>query len=264
MLSRWLAGWHSGWRQRREQQALQRHAIPPALWQATLAGLPFLQRWPAPDLAELQRLASLFLAEKEFSGAGGIEVTDSMAVCIAAQACLPVLRLGLAPYRGFVGIVVHPDAVVASRQEVGEDGLLHTWDEVLAGEAVQGGPLMLSWADVAAAGSTAADAYNVVIHEFAHVLDMADGVADGVPLLPDQRARQHWGGVLQLEYERFCRAVDSGDATALDPYGAEAPAEFFAVASEAFFVSPQAMRAEHPWLYPLLRGYYQQDPAALG
>lgn len=259
MLSRWVAAW----RQRRDQQALQRHAIPDSLWQATLAGLPFLQRWPAPDQAELRRLCSLFLAEKEFSGAGGIEVSDAMAVCIAAQACLPVLRLGLAPYRGFVGIVLHPDAVVAPRSEVGEDGLLHEYDEVLAGEAMQGGPLMLSWADVAAAGETAASAYNVVIHEFAHVLDMEDGVADGVPLLPDQKARRHWGGVLQLEYERFCRAVDSGDTTALDPYGAEAPAEFFAVASEAFFVTPRAMQAEHPWLYPLLRDFYRQDPAAL-
>jgi Mlc titration factor MtfA (ptsG expression regulator) len=252
-----------GWWQRRRAAQEQQRQIPEALWQATLAQLPFLARWPQQDLATLRTLARQFLDEKEFSGAGGLEVTDEMALAIAVQACLPVLRLGLAPYRGFVGIVLHPGAVVVRRAFVDETGIAHEYDEELAGEAMHGGPLMLSWPDVRDAGATAEDAYNLVVHEFAHVIDMLDGVADGVPPLPGERQRRHWDGVLQLEYERFCRAVDSGDATVLDPYGATAPAEFFAVAVEAFFVSPLGLREEHPWLYPLLVEFFRQDTAAL-
>ena len=143
--------------------------------------LPFLAERSASDLKQLRRLATLFLNEKEFTGIGGLIVTDEMAVSIAAQACLPVLRFGLAPYRGFVGIVVHADEVVARRSTTDDDGIVHEYDEVLTGEAMEGGPVMLSWRDVSQAGSTAEWGYNVVIHEFAHVLDMGDGAADGVP-----------------------------------------------------------------------------------
>ena len=157
-----------------------------------MASLPFLARWGADDLAALRRLTSLFLDEKEFSGAGGLEVTDAMAVRIAVQACLPVLRLGLQPYRGFVGIVVHPDEVVAAREVMDDDGVVHNYDEVLSGEAMEGGPLMLSWTDVHHAGESADWAYNVVIHEFAHVIDMGDGEPDGVPPLASMELRQRW------------------------------------------------------------------------
>lgn len=252
------------WRRRREARALQRRAIPDALWELTLARLPFLARRAPRDLAELRRLCSLFLDQKEFAGAHGLAVDDAMAVCIAAQACLPVLRFGLEPYRGFVGIVVHPDEAVARREILDDDGVVHTYDEVLSGEAMEGGPVMLSWPDVHDAGASADWAYNVVIHEFAHVLDMNDGEADGVPPLPDAAAREAWMACIDTEFERFCRAVELGQDTLLDPYGAEGVDEFFAVAVEAFFVSAVAMRAAHPTLYALFAGYFAQDPAAAG
>jgi Mlc titration factor MtfA (ptsG expression regulator) len=185
-----------------------------------------------------------------------------MAVAIAAQACLPILQLGLPAYDGFKGIVVHPDVVVARREVMDDDGIVHEYDEELSGEAMEGGPVMLSWRDVADAGDSAAWGYNVVVHEFAHVLDMRDGVADGVPLLPDRAARAAWLAVLEPEWESFCRQVDAGHDTLIDPYGAEAIDEFFAVASELFFVDAPTMRREHPALYALLAGYYRQDPAA--
>ena len=100
-----------------------------------------------------------------------------------------------------------------------------------------------------------------MIHEFAHVLDMGDGEANGMPPLPDSRARQQWARVMEAEFEHFCGQVDAGRDTLLDPYGAEAPEEFFAVASEAFFVAPRELRGERPALYALLAGYYRQDPA---
>jgi Mlc titration factor MtfA (ptsG expression regulator) len=161
-----------------------------------------------------------------------------------------------------VGIVVHPDEVVARREVMDDDGVVHAYDEVLAGEAMEGGPVMLSWRDVADAGETAASGYNVVIHEFAHVLDMGDGAADGVPPLPSAQARRDWLAVLMPAYDRHGEQVVCGYDTLLDPYGAQGPEEFFAVASETFFVNPKELRAEHPDLYGLLARYFRQDPAA--
>ncbi len=252
----------NAWQQARRARVLRTRSIPDALWQLTLLRYGFLADLDAAALGELRELATLFLAEKEFFGAGGLDVDDQMAVAIAAQACLPVLRLGLHWYSGFKGIVVHADAVVAQREIVDEIGVVHQFEEELSGEAMEGGPLMLSWHDVQGSGESADWGYNVVIHEFAHILDMRDGVADGIPPLPDRRAREHWAAVLNAEYQRFCEAVDAEEETVLDPYGAESPDEFFAVASEAFFTVPQAARDAHPQLYELLAGFYRQDPAA--
>jgi hypothetical protein len=252
----------SAWSARREQRAVERRPIPDDLWKRTLVRYPFLRRRAPEDAAALRRLASLFLDRKEFHAAGGLRLGNDIVVAIAAQACLPVLRLGLARYDGFVGIVVHPDQVVAKREVADDDGVVHAYDEVLAGEAMEGGPVMLSWRDVRAAGRGAAAGYNVVIHEFAHVLDMADGVADGVPLLPPDLPAAEWQATLAREYEAFVQRVEAGEDTALDPYGGQSPDEFFAVASESFFVAPQAMKAEHPALYGVFVRFYRQDPAA--
>lgn len=256
MIARW-------WRRRREARTLRTRAVPSALWQSTLLRYPFLAALDDAGRERLQALVSLFLADKEFTAVGGLELSDEIAVSIAAQACLPVLELGLAAYDGFVGIVVHPDEVVAQREHVDEHGILHRYEEVLTGEAMEGGPVMLSWHDVAEAGVTAERGYNVVIHEFVHVLDMADGLAaDGVPVLPGRAARVHWLQVLESAYQRLCRELDAGREPFLDPYGAEAIEEFFPVAAEAFFVAPHALRDEQPALYELFRDYFRQDPAA--
>jgi MtfA peptidase len=257
-----LNRWWSTLRKLRDERTLRRRAIPDTLWQLTLARYPFLARRDAADQAALRDLSTLFLAHKEFTGAQGLEITDEIAVAVAAQACLPVLRLGLDAYAGFVGIVIHPDEVVAKREVMDEDGVVHRYDETLSGEAMEGGPVMLSWRDVEEAGESAEWGYNVVVHEFAHVLDMADGEADGVPVLPDRAAREAWRRVLGEEFHDFCDRVDAGEDTLLDPYGAESVDEFFAVASEVFFVAPDELRLAHPQLYELLAGYYRQDPAA--
>jgi len=246
----------------REERALARRAIPDDLWALTLLRLPFLGRLSDDDLAELRRLCSLFLDRKQFHGVGGLAVTDDMALLIAAQACLPVLRLGLGLYDGFVGIVVHPDEVVAQRSVMDEDGIVHEYEENLTGEAMSGGPLMLAWSDVRDAAEAADWAYNVVIHEFAHVIDMAAGPADGVPPLPDAAARERWIAVIDGAYADFCALVDAGVDTVVDPYGAEAVEEFFAVAVEAFFVAGVPFRRESPAMYALLSAYFRQDPAS--
>jgi Mlc titration factor MtfA (ptsG expression regulator) len=209
-------------------------------------------------VAQLRRLASLFLSRKEFHGVGGFKVTDEVAAAVAAQACLPILHLGLAWYDGFVGIVMHADEVVAQREFTDDDGVVHQYEEALAGEAMDGGPLMLTWTSMEAPEFPADDAiFNVVIHEFAHVIDMRDGFADGVPPLASAAAREQWIAVIDAEWAAFCERVDAGESTLIDPYGAESVEEFFAVAVEALFVAPDALRQEQPALFGLLAGFFK-------
>lgn len=251
----------SAWRRWRDRRTLASRPIPDAMWAEVLARYPFLACLSPEEGRRLRDFSTLFLDRKEFTGAHGLAVTDEMAVTIAAQACLPILNLGLHWYDGFVGIVVHADEVLAKREVIGDDGVVHHYDEPLTGEAMEGGPVTLSWHDVSQAGATAEWGYNVVIHEFAHVLDMRDGIADGTPPLPSRTLHEHWQLVLAAAYDRFCRKLDAGAPTLLDPYGAEAPSEFFAVACESFFVAPQDFQAEHPAFYELMREFFKQDPA---
>ena len=236
----------------------RRPEIPDLLWRATVDSLPFLASLSAEEEAELRRLAADFLAEKEFSAAGGLELTDAICLSIAAQGCLPILGLGLSAYRGWVGIVVYPDEFVVSRRLEDEAGVVHEYDDVLSGEAWEGGPLIISWHDARMAG----DGYNVVIHEFAHKLDMLNGEADGLPALHSGLTAEAWWDTLLPAYEHFLARVEAGGATRLDPYAAENPAEFFAVMSESFFETPRWLAEDYPALYGLLCRYYRQDPLA--
>jgi MtfA peptidase len=237
-------GWLSDWRRRR---VLRKHRMDDASWPR----LPFL-----PRTKKLMDLALLFLAEKDFTGAHGLEVTDAMRVSIAAQACLPILELGLDWYAGFTGIVVYPGDFRVRRSEVDEHGVVHEWDDELAGEAMPGGPVVLSW-DAAANEA----AINVVIHEFAHKLDMLNGAADGLPPLHPGMNPAAWAGAFKDAYEGFCDALERSKDTWLDPYAAEHPSEFFAVVSEAFFTDPAETRRRYPDVFEQLKLFYRQDPS---
>ena len=237
-------------------------SLPDELWQQTLASLPFVERLNVEEKTRLRKLTEAFLAEKEFTSAGGLELTDALCVSIATQGCLPILNLGLDYYRGWVGIVVYPDEFVIPRSVEDEFGVVHEYQELAAGEAWAGGPLLISWRDAQMAGA----GYNVVIHEFAHKLDMLSGEANGIPALPAEISRADWQRVLLASYEDFCTRVDEeeagGQETLFDPYAAENPSEFFAVMSEAFFETPENLRAQYPALYTQLSAFYRQDPEA--
>ncbi len=252
-------GWLKSWRRKR---ILARHRIDERMWARARRHLPFLAGLSAQEQQRLREMAVIFLAEKQFTPVRGLQLSEEDRVEIALQACLPVLELGLDAYEGWVGIVVHPSDFQVRRTQVDEDGVVHEWDDELAGESWPGGPIVLSWEALDDSGSVAEGGANVVIHEFAHKLDMMDGEADGVPLLPSRQARDEWVEVSDREYDRFCKSVEAGGETFLDPYAAEDEAEFFAVASEAFFESPNALKAEFPALYEQFRGFYRQDPAA--
>ena len=241
-------GWLTNWRRKR---VLRKHRIDDVLWQQATARLRFI-----PQTSRMRELSLLFLAEKQFVGARELEVTDAMRLSIAAQACLPVLELGLDWYAGFTGIVVYPGDFRVRRSETDEHGVVHEWDDELAGEAMPGGPVVLSW-DAAANDPQ----MNVVIHEFAHKLDMLSGAADGVPPLHVGMSRAAWLKAFKDAYEGFCDAVERERETWLDPYAAEHPSEFFAVISEAFFKDPAETRRRYPEVFDQLRLFYKQDPS---
>lgn len=257
--------WLDWWRSRRAGPP-----IPEPLWQGTWQARPFLAQH-APDLQSQERLRALasgFLARKEFTGAGGLAITDAMALDIAVQAVLPLLHLAppdrprdaLAWYDDFVAVVVHPDMVLARRAVTDEQGVVHEYEEELAGEAMEQGPVMLSWRDVAGDTSHPTDGagpVNVVIHEFAHKLDMRDGRVDACPPLPagflgqvsTAGARRAWFERLtpafEAHREQVIRAERFGQATPwLDAYGAQSPEEFFPVACEAYFTDRQRFQVE--------------------
>ena len=251
-------GWLRDWKRRR---ILKVHRIDDALWRRAQRHLPFLNGLSAGEEERLRALAVVFLAEKQFTPVHGLALSDDDRVEIALQACLPVLELGLDWYDGWVGVVVHPSDFKVKRAETGEDGVVHEWDDELAGESWPGGPVVLSWEALDDSGSVAEGGANVVIHEFAHKRDMLDGEANGVPPMPSRQARERWIEVFDAAFERLRAEVDAGRDTFLDPYAAEHEAEFFAVASEAFFESPNALRKDYPALYDLFKGFYRQDPA---
>ncbi|KAB2926138.1 MAG: zinc-dependent peptidase [Dechloromonas sp.] len=231
-------------------------AIPDTVWQRTVTGLPFLAVLDSGERQRLKTLSEAFLAEKEFTAANGLVLNDEVCVAIAAQGCLPILNLGLSAYRDWVGIVVYPDEFVVPREVHDEAGVIHEYDDVLSGEAWEGGPLLVSWHDVQMAGS----GYNVVIHEFAHKLDMLNGEADGMPALHGDLDAAEWADVFAAAYDDFCKRVDHDEETVIDPYASNDPAEFFAVLSESFFELPAVVHGEYPAVYALLKRYYRQDP----
>lgn len=216
-------------------------------------------RLPEPARRELEGLVQVFLGEKRFEGCNGVEITDEVRVTIAAQACL--LLAGRAPqevYPDLVTVLVYPEMYVADEVIEHGDGLVSEDLAERTGESWESGSLVLSWDDVVAADPKTG--WNVVYHEFAHQLDAENGAMDGAPLLesPEQVAR--WAEVMQDEYARFLRRVEQRRPTLLDDYAANEPAEFFAVGTEFFFMSPRALARQEPRLYEQLADYYRLDP----
>jgi len=271
---RWLAG--RGATQRDVERALAR--IDHDDWRHAMAGLPFLAGLAPQEQDALRARSAWLLASKTFSGAGGLEVTDAMMLSIAIQAALPILQLDTRLYEGWTEIIVYPGGFLIPRSDMDESGVVHEYMMEASGEAWEGGPVILSWDDLSRAED---GGVNVVIHEFAHKLDLYAGEADGMPGLgahPDIDPR-HWRRVLDDSFERFNQALDvveeaippdvdpeSDEASPwyeqlpLDPYAATDEAEFFAVSSEAFFVQPLPLSQALPQWYELLAHYYRQDP----
>jgi Mlc titration factor MtfA (ptsG expression regulator) len=249
-------------RRYRQRRILRTAALPDPLWRDACDALPFLATYTPDERARLRDLVVLFLAAKSIVGARGHEVTPLQRTIIAIQACVLVLNLDLDLYDGFETVVVYPDEFVPGWEYEDEFGVVHRHDEPLAGEAMPRGPVVLSWPDVAASADWDDAQMNLVIHEFAHKIDMRDGSANGCPPLADDAARTTWQRVMRDAYADFGARVARGEETAIDPYAAEDPSEFFAVLSEVFFADPALLDDEYPAVYREFARFYRQDPVA--
>lgn len=215
----------------------------------------------AVEKARLRKLAVIFLRQKTITGASNLQVTDKMAVVIATQAVLPVLQLGLAYYRGWVEIILYPGGFRVSRESADQNGLVSSDARVLSGESWLRGPVILSWEDVEHDMDSSAPGHNVVVHEFAHKLDMLNGRANGMPPLHPTMEIEQWTDVLSRAYGILQQKVAHQDPARINDYAATAPAEFFAVVSEYFFTAPDVLEQYCPRVYRQLIQFYRQDPA---
>lgn len=246
MVIRWYRNW-------RRSRILQRGAIADRDWEALIQRVPAVVRYDSVARARLRELVVLFLHDKSIEPAGGLEITEDMRRLIALQACMPVLGLGLDWYAGWHSVIVYADDFHVRDSFTDEDGIVHELDEERAGEAWPQGPVILSWAQTD-------DTANVVIHEFAHKLDMVNGVANGMPPLHADMDRGHWTAVFTDAYRDFVDRVERGAELPFDEYAATDAAEFFAVASEAFLLAPDRVRRVYPRVYTELCAFYRQHP----
>ncbi len=247
------------WKSWRRGRILRRAKFDDALWSRVCAGLPMLAGLRDEALRRLRESTILFLHDKQISGAAGLSIDDEVRYHIAALACLLVLELDIDHYAGWHEVIVYPDEFVPRREYVDEAGVVHVSRHPLAGEAWPHGPVILSWAD--ARSSVLVDGANVVVHEFAHKLDMRNGDANGLPPLHRGMRRADWARAFEVAYADFCARVDAGEDTVIDPYASESPAEFFAVLTEVFFETPGVLKRCYPDVYEQLRLFYKQDPS---
>lgn len=232
----------------------------PRAWRDLLDALvPMRARWPRDLGAEVDLLTQQLMTRWDFIGCGGLRVTDEMRLVISMHAALLVVRRH-SRYEALYSVLIYPDEFVVEESEEDEAGVVTTGERALSGQTIDTARIVLSWRDVLD-GLERDDGYNVVLHEFAHYLDheLDGAVASVEPAIGDG---SDWHTTLQAEYAALCDAVDRGEATLIDPYGSEHLAEFFAVATEAFFGLAPDLLQQHPALYAQLRAFYGVDPAA--
>lgn len=249
------------WRQRR-RATLQRRAFPTDWIEILRRHVPLYNRLPQNLRTQLHGHIQVLLAEKDFHGAIGFKVTEAMQLIVAAQAALLLLNRPVEYFPELYSIVLHPARFLVDRETWDAAGLRHNERQVLSGESWEQGQLVLSWDDSLHGGMNSDDGYNVVLHEFAHQLDLESGAMNGMPALETRARHDAWAATFSAAYDDHCARVDAGEDTWLDPYAATHPAEFFAVLTEAFFELPRELDREYPEVYARLRDYYRVDPLA--
>lgn len=243
-----------------QQRFLSKHRIALPLWEQAVDRAPILKALDADERLRLRELASRFLRAKTIGGAQGLFVSDEMRVHIAAQACLLILELDFGYFDGWHEVIAYPGSFVVEREEHDEAGVVHEYRDALHGEAWGQGPVILSWDDCRPGAHPHGPGSNVILHEFAHKLDLLNGAANGMPPLHGGMSRPAWTDALSAAYEDLCDQVERHHHTDLDPYASEDPAEFFAVMTENFFEWPELLHDNYPAVYEQFRLFYRQDP----
>ncbi len=245
----------------RQRRRLRAQPVPEAWREIISRRLPFFEHLLPNDQEELLGHVQVFLAEKRFEGCAGLEVTDEMRVTIATQACLLLLHRKTDYFPRLLTILVYPSGfLVNDDRHVGGEIWEQGEEERLGETGSEMGSMVLAWDAIRSGARDSSDGTNLVLHEFAHQLDFEDHVADGRPVLGSRGEILSWAEVMRMEFAALQAADETGISTLLDTYGASNPAEFFAVATEAFFERPAALHRQHPRLYGELQRYFQQDP----
>lgn len=250
----------------------QHRAFQDADWHRVIGRFECFAGLSPAELQDLRNLTLAFLEDKRFSAAQGANLHDGDYLAIATLACLPILNLGIASLDDWVEVVVYPGEFLVHHSRGNAWGGVDDYQAALAGEAFDRGPLILALSAVYESGPD----YSPVIHEIAHKLDMRNGPADGCPPLHRGMNRATWATVMEEAYGDFVAWVEAWEAAgapmepgpavpeemipAFDPYGAEAPEEFFAVMSEYFFGAPWLLQGVYPAVYDQLAAFYRQNP----
>jgi Mlc titration factor MtfA (ptsG expression regulator) len=262
-------GLFSPFRAARRRRVLERRPIEDELWDWAIKEHKIFRWLGGPDRSRLRELSTIFLAEKLFDPVGGVELDDELKASVAAQACLPLLGLDIDWYSDWSTIIVTPREYEVRKRDVDEAGVVHEYDDEFSGEAFDLGPVALSRVDIEASGW--GDGYNVVIHEMAHKLDGRDGVYDGCPPLHKGMDYDAWRDSFRASYESLRSSLErpapsrgrgsrARRGARIDPYAAESPDEFFAVACEYFYERPALLRSEYPEVYRQLSLFFRRDP----
>lgn len=240
------------------RRIIKKSVITEQQWSHAISLLPILQGLNEDEMQRLKELSILFIDAKEFEGARGLIVEQHMILAVALQACLPILNLGLARYKKWYTIVIYPATFVANRLVTDENGVVSNDQSNMLGEAWHRGPVILAWDETETAGII--DGHNLVIHEFAHKLDMQNGVANGYPPLNFGMKRKNWVSAFTNAFEHFQKRCNKHELYGISCYGATSPAEFFSVISEVFFEKPKIVKKHYPDVYKQLSLYYRQSP----
>jgi MtfA peptidase len=249
------------WLRRRRRRNILAEPFPDA-WRSILhERVGHYEAVGEPEQQKLRDAVQIMLAEREWEGCRGLELTDEMRVTIAALAGILILGMENFYFDNVATILVYPNAFVVKEEHAIGGGAIMEGESDRLGEAHHRGPIILSWAEIKENAIAPGYGNNLVFHEFAHQLDMLNGAFDGTPNLQTAQLAQRWSQLMDKEYRRLQQAERRGRETLLDPYGATDPAEFFAVTTECFFDAPRSMQHEYPPLYALFRDYYRQDPA---
>jgi Mlc titration factor MtfA (ptsG expression regulator) len=256
----WAGKFFAAARRRQKRRILMGTPFPPQ-WAAILKeNLPPYQKLSPQLQQQLHGYISIFIAEKNFEGCGGLTLTDEIRVTIAAQACMLLLNRKGDCYPKLYSVLVYPSAyVVGTRNSL---DFHRTDSSVRLGESWHHGAVVLAWDSVKRGAVNFRDGHNVAMHEFAHQLDQEDGRSDGAPILGMRSAYSAWSQVFSIEYKLLLLQTKKGGKSVMDKYGATNPAEFFAVATETFFEKPVQLQKKHPELYHELQGFYKVDPIA--
>ncbi|MBW4574251.1 MAG: zinc-dependent peptidase [Aphanothece sp. CMT-3BRIN-NPC111] len=245
---------------KRRRNRLKHRSFPP-LWNAIIENnLPISPHLSPFERRRLQGHIQVFLAEKQFIGCGGLQVTEEIKLIVAAVSCLLLLNERGKYFPKLRSILIYPSAYLANETSAIGGYVVEEKRVARLGESWTNDQLVLSWEQVKRDTYNWRDGRNVVLHEFAHQLDQEDGKAEGVPILQRHSDYPIWAQVMAAEYQQLCNDVEEGVKTVMDSYGATNPAEFFAVATETFFEKPQQLLKKHPALYEQLQRYYQLDP----